>query len=52
MRRELERLGTKVSSADRVEMIYRRRDVGLQFTQVPATSVPQALPRDAAPPTR
>ncbi len=45
--RELERLGTKVSSADRVEMIYRRRDVGLQFTHVPTSSVPQALPRDA-----
>ncbi len=47
--RELERLGTKVSSAERVEMIYRRRDVGLQFTQVPSGSLPQALPRDAGP---
>jgi type VI secretion system protein ImpJ len=47
--RELERLGTKIGSADRVEMIYRRRDVGLQFTQVPAGSVPQALPREAGP---
>lgn len=47
--RELERLSTKVGSADRVEMIYRRRDVGLQFTQVPVSSLPQALPRDAGP---
>jgi type VI secretion system protein ImpJ len=47
--RELERLGTKVSSAERVEMIYRRRDVGLQFTLVPSGSLPQALPRDAGP---
>jgi type VI secretion system protein ImpJ len=47
--KELERLGTKVSSADRVEMIYRRRDVGLQFTPVPIGSLPQALPRDAGP---
>ena len=47
--RELERLGTKIGSADRVEMIYRRRDVGLQFAQVPAASLPQALPRDAGP---
>jgi type VI secretion system protein ImpJ len=47
--RELERLGTKVGSAERVEMIYRRRDVGLQFTQVPSGSLPQALPRDAGP---
>jgi type VI secretion system protein ImpJ len=45
--RELERLGTKVGSADRVEMIYRRRDVGLQFSPVPASALPQALPRDA-----
>ena len=45
--KELERLGTKVGSADRVEMIYRRRDVGLQFTQVPTSTLPQALPRDA-----
>ena len=34
---ELERLGAKVS------------DVGLQFTQVPLASLPQALPRDAGP---
>jgi type VI secretion system protein ImpJ len=47
--KELERLGTKVGSADRVEMIFRRRDVGLQFSQVPAPSLPQALPRDAGP---
>jgi type VI secretion system protein ImpJ len=47
--RELERLGTKVGSADRVEMIYRRRDVGLQFTQLQSGSLPQALPRDAGP---
>jgi type VI secretion system protein ImpJ len=45
--KELERLGTKVGSAERVEMIYRRRDVGLQFSQVPSASLPQALPRDA-----
>jgi type VI secretion system protein ImpJ len=47
--RELERLGTKVGSADRVEMIYRRRDVGLQFSQVPPPALPQTLPRDAGP---
>jgi type VI secretion system protein ImpJ len=47
--RELERLGTKVASADRIEMIYRRRDVGLQLTQVPVSALPQALPRDAGP---
>jgi type VI secretion system protein ImpJ len=47
--RELERLGTKIGSAERVEMIYRRRDVGLQFTLVPSASLPQALPRDAGP---
>ncbi len=47
--RELERLGTKIGSAERVEMIYRRRDVGLQFAHVPAASLPQALPRDAGP---
>jgi type VI secretion system protein ImpJ len=47
--KELERLGTKVGSAGRVEMIYRRRDVGLQFSPVPAASLPQALPRDAGP---
>ena len=50
---ELERLGTKIGSADRVEMIYRRRDVGLQFTLVPAA--PRCRRRcraTRAPPTR
>jgi type VI secretion system protein ImpJ len=47
--KELERLGTKIGSAERVEMIYRRRDVGLQFTQVPKGSLHQALPTDAGP---
>jgi type VI secretion system protein ImpJ len=47
--KKLEDLGTKVSSADRVEMIFRRRDVGLQFMQVPTTLLHQTLPRDAGP---
>jgi type VI secretion system protein ImpJ len=47
--KELERLGTKVGSDERVEMIFRRRDVGLQFSQVPPASLPQALPRDVGP---
>jgi type VI secretion system protein ImpJ len=47
--KKLEDLGTKVSSADRVEMIFRRRDVGLQFAQVPRTLLHQALPTDAGP---
>jgi type VI secretion system protein ImpJ len=47
--RELGRLGTKIGSADRVEEIFRDRKVGLKFTLVPKTSLPQALPRDAGP---
>src|SRR5262249_18843245 len=47
--KELERLGTKVGSADRVEMIYRRRDGRLQFTPVASSALPQTLPRDAGP---
>jgi type VI secretion system protein ImpJ len=43
---QLERLGMKVSSLERVEDIYRRRDIGLQFSQVPLASLPSALPRD------
>jgi type VI secretion system protein ImpJ len=46
---QLERLGMKVSSLERVEDIYRRRDIGLQFSQVPLASLPAALPRDAGP---
>jgi type VI secretion system protein ImpJ len=46
---QLERLGMKVSSLERVEDIYRRRDIGLQFSQVPLSSLPAALPRDAGP---
>lgn len=46
---QLERLGMKVSSLERVEDIYRRRDIGLQFSQVPLASLPSALPRDAGP---
>jgi type VI secretion system protein ImpJ len=46
---QLERLGMKVSSLERVEDIYRRRDIGLQFSQVPLAALPPALPRDAGP---
>jgi type VI secretion system protein ImpJ len=42
-----DRLGMKIGSGDRVEMIFRRRDVGLQFNAVPIAALPQALPRDA-----
>jgi type VI secretion system protein ImpJ len=44
-----ERLGTKIGSGDRVEMIFRRRESGLQFNAVPIAALPQALPRDAGP---
>jgi type VI secretion system protein ImpJ len=41
----MRQIDMKVGGSERVEMIYRMRDVGLQFAQVPAGSLPQALPR-------
>jgi hypothetical protein len=44
-----ERFGMKIGSADKVEEIFRRRLGGLQFSKVPMSELPHALPRDAGP---
>ena len=41
----MRQLDMKVGSSERVETIYRMGDVGLRFAHVPASLLPQSLPR-------
>lgn len=41
----MRQLDMKVGSSDRVEMIYKMGDVGLRFSHVAASTMPQSLPR-------
>jgi type VI secretion system protein ImpJ len=41
-----QQLYLKVGSSDRIETIYRMRDLGLKFTHIPERELPSALPKD------